>query len=282
MRTCPVCEQNNSDGSILSASRDHWILRQCANCSHVYLENTVNYEALQSEFRWSDSLVTERARRRAESPLFDQFSTRWKSFRRRNLQYNKCLQLAERYFPTGRVLDVGCGRGQLLSALSDRFSLYGIEIDSVLAEQARKRIGEGRVQISVADASSALSQIPDRFFSGVLMKCYLEHETSPFEVLREVARTLSADGKLIIKVPNYGCWNRQIRGSKWCGYRFPDHVNYFEPKTLKQLLNRAGLHVFRSRFVDHLPCNDNLYMIATPDPKGSFTNVESTPSRKVA
>ena len=34
-------------------------------------------------------------------------------------------------------------------------------------------------------------------------------------------------GVAIVKVPNYGSLNRMVMGGNWCGFRIPDHVNYF-------------------------------------------------------
>ena len=264
MRNCPVCDRNNSDQPIDPASRDGWILRCCADCSHVYLENPVSYTALQDEFRWADMLVREQESRRSRSPIVSSANSVWKSFCRRVVLRNKCLRWAERYIAPGPVLDVGCGPGGLLASLPEQHTPYGIEIDAGVAEQARTRLSSRQGQVIVANGPSGLSQMPDAFFSGIVMKSYLEHETSSFEVLSEARRTLKPDGKLIIKVPNYASLNRRLRGSNWPGYHFPDHVSYFDPTTLARLVSRAGFQVERNNWIDHFPLNDNLYLMARP------------------
>ena len=65
---------------------------------------------------------------------------------------------------------------------------------------------------------------------------------------------------VILKVPNYACWNRKLRGKKWCGYRFPDHVNYFTPETLRILAETADFRV-RQTLWDRLPLSDNMYAV---------------------
>ena len=120
---------------------------------------------------------------------------------------------------------------------------------------------------------TGLSQMPDKFFSGIVMKSYLEHETAPLKVLLETRRALKPDGKLIIKVPNYRSLNRNLRGVNWSGYRFPDHVNYFDPTSLARLVTHAGFQVERNNWLDHFPLNDNLYLMARPS-----THVEADSS----
>jgi hypothetical protein len=73
---------------------------------------------------------------------------------------------------------------------------------------------------------------------------------------------LRPDGRLILKMPNYASVNRRVRGARWCGYRFPDHVNYFTPASLQAMVRAAGLEVVRMRAVDRLPTSDNMWLVA--------------------
>ena len=72
---------------------------------------------------------------------------------------------------------------------------------------------------------------------------------------------LSHDGVVVIKVPNYACLARRLRGRRWCGYRWPDHVNYFTPQSLAAMADRAGLRVARMGLRDRSPLSDSLYAI---------------------
>jgi hypothetical protein len=85
---------------------------------------------------------------------------------------------------------------------------------------------------------------------------------APLPVLQELARTLAPRGVVVIKVPNYGSLNRRVMGSRWCGFRFPDHLNYFTPKSLRSMIADAGLKVQKFGLMDHLPTGDNMWMIA--------------------
>jgi len=43
-----------------------------------------------------------------------------------------------------------------------------------------------------------------------------------------------------VRVPNFASLNRRVIGKKWCGFRYPDHVNYFTPVSLRALVAKAG------------------------------------------
>lgn len=278
-RTCPLCERDNRHEPRSHWSRDEWTIRDCPECRFVYLENAVDYASLAGDFRWTSTAPLERQRRLNAEPITTRLRHAWKALRRQLLFRHKCANLAHARFEPGPVLDVGCGGGKFLGLLDERYQLYGIEIDPVAVVNTTQRLATRGVQIVQSDALTGFQQLPEAFFSGIMMKCYLEHETAPGPVLRAAVRTLRPGGQIIIKVPNFQSWNRQLQGQRWSGFRFPDHVNYFTPDTLMQLVRRCGLEVTRCSWLDRNPVNDNMYLIAgLPSAATQPTPMESSPS----
>jgi hypothetical protein len=93
------------------------------------------------------------------------------------------------------------------------------------------------------------------------MTSYLEHEPNPRAVLEAGARVMKPGARLIVKVPNYASWNRAVRGARWCGLRFPDHVNYFTPGLLVRLLRESGFGIVRFDWRDRLPTSDSMWLV---------------------
>jgi predicted SAM-dependent methyltransferase len=87
-------------------------------------------------------------------------------------------------------------------------------------------------------------------------------------VLRGAHRALKDTGALFIRVPNYGSLNRKVIGPKWCGFRYPDHVNYFTLGTLRDTVARAG---FRAQLVNTVtqPIDDNISVLLRKLPTGA-------------
>lgn len=98
-------------------------------------------------------------------------------------------------------------------------------------------------------------------FDLIVMSSFLEHEIQPLPLLREATRMLLANGRMLVKVPNFASWNRSLRGVRCCGYRWPDHVNYFAPDTLSAMAQAAGLKVHRMNAFDHFALSDSLYAV---------------------
>jgi SAM-dependent methyltransferase len=231
---------------------------RCGDCGFVFLQNPPSYERLEEEFAWEKTSRAEAVRRTADRPLtmWLDARTRW----RLHLFSRSRGDLYRRLFPPGRVLDVGCGAG---AGAPEPFVPYGIEISKVLFERSAAKMRARGGDVVHGPAAEAISQFPDRFFTGVIMSSVLEHEMQPKRLLREVARTLRQGGRAYVRVPNFGSINRLVNGPKWCGLRYPDHVNYFTVGSLRRMAADAGLGLKLLHPV-RLPVDDNINAVLSP------------------
>lgn len=197
------------------------------------------------------------------------------SLRGQVFKRNKTLRLVRELVRTSNsklitVLDLGCGWGELLdrlmrslpSDLATRCLPHGVEISRELARLSDKRLGLHGGRCVHASAQDGIQQFDHRYFDVIVMASYLEHEVNPLPVLQGCRERLKPEGALFIKVPNYACLNRRLRGAKWCGFRWPDHVNYFTPHTLRAMLDKAGLEIVSMTALDQSILSDNMYAIA--------------------
>jgi methionine biosynthesis protein MetW len=117
------------------------------------------------------------------------------------------MELIAQLVPAGsRVLDLGCGSGELLALLRDRRGCtgYGVEIadDNVLACARR---GVDVIQLNLEDG---LAMFEDQSFDVVLQLDTMQHLRNTERMLRETARV----GRIgIVSFPNFAHWPNRLR-----------------------------------------------------------------------
>ena len=233
-RNCPSCG-SDARSPLPQYSVEDWTTVKCSDCSFVYLSESPVYEALSEDLAWSKQFEKEAERRAKETPILDWFDqkTRWRLHLFRDNEWDYISNKVQ----SGNVLDIGCGP---INHIPEKFTPFGIEIEKRAAEIAHQKMSEKGGAAVHLPALEGLRSFEDNMFDGIIMRSYLEHETNPKDVLQEALRVLKPGGSIYIKVPNFATINRAVLARKWCGFRFPDHLNYFTIKSIKEMGENSG------------------------------------------
>src|SRR5579884_489529 len=113
--------------------------------------------------------------------------------------------IAEIVEPGSRVLDLGCGEGELLAWLRNHkhVDASGVEIDP---NKVRHAIARG-VSVYQSDIDKGLADYPDGTFDFVILSQTLQEMLYPLRVLREILRV---GRHAIITFPNFGHWTTRL------------------------------------------------------------------------
>jgi 2-polyprenyl-3-methyl-5-hydroxy-6-metoxy-1,4-benzoquinol methylase len=142
----------------------------------------------------------------------------------------------------GRLLDVGCGRGDFLHVMEERgWDVHGLDFDREAALAARTLYGLDVRIGTLSDVVAARER-----FDVVTASHVLEHVPDPVEFLRQCRSLLKVDGMLILKTPNVGSFGHKRYGKNWRGLEPPRHLHLFTIAALNRSALSAGFTNIRS------------------------------------
>lgn len=150
----------------------------------------------------------------------------------------------------GPVLDVGCGGGLFLGMLRERGYL-GIGLDSSADAAA---VAWRQNAVPAIRASLQAPPLAAGGCAAVTMFHVLEHLYDVRPYLLAARSLLEPRGRLIVQVPDAGCWQYRLLGKAWNGLDVPRHLYDFRARDLETLLAECGFEVIRRK---HFSLRDN-------------------------
>ncbi len=156
--------------------------------------------------------------------------------------------------PRAKVLDLGCGDGELLQWLAENKAVdaRGVELSGAKVQRA---IARG-VSVYQGDIDHGLADYPDQAFDYVILSQTLQETRHPLTVLREMLRV---GRRAIVAFPNFGHW--RVRLSMLMSGRAPKtrlfpydwydspNIHFLTVDDFEQLVRQEGLAIERRFFL---------------------------------
>jgi SAM-dependent methyltransferase len=243
---CVVCGGGESEvvargrDYIYAGSADYLAHVACRSCGHIYLNPRPTPAALPVMY----------------PPHYGTFAKKFQGslnpLGRVKLAVNmRRFRKVAGELPKGaKVLDVGCGDGDLLRAIAEaRPDVEATGLDWHFPAATREALEGRRLRLIEAPLESA--ELPRGHFDLILMNQLVEHLWQPRDCLANLLTALKPGGRLVIETPDTDGYDRRwFAGGTWGGYYVPRHLNLFDMPRLARLLGETGFEVARQA---HLP-----------------------------
>lgn len=235
---CPICAGTNR--TLLAAGHDYelvtcrneWRFWQCADCDTVWLDPRPALETLPTiypphYYAYQMDRISPIALR--AKAMLD--AMKFKSI------------LRHMGFEPQSFLDIGCGDGRYLDLFASRgiskSRIYGLELADEPVARLRQR-GYQAFTKRVEDCDD----IPCGSIDLATMFHVIEHVADPLRTVQHIAEWLSPHGCLVMETPNIRSLDQSLFAERWWGgYHIPRHWTLFSERSLRALVEKAGLRV---------------------------------------
>lgn len=150
------------------------------------------------------------------------------------------MRRVEKHKPHGKLLDVGCALGFFVElALSKGYDAYGFDPSDYAVGEAKKLVDADRIKEGTI---SSVSYKP-KSFDIITMFDVFEHLGDPGRDIAKLKTFLKDDGILVIATGNTSSLMAKVLKRKWTFYIPPQHLFFFDKKTMATLLAKYNLRV---------------------------------------
>ena len=178
------------------------------------------------------------AYRRVQNSYFDtrQISQRYSRF------YNWLETLLDEHRAGRTILDVGCGDGSFLAALSERWVKRGIDPSAAGTEMSKQKNLD--VTIGTLDSASYQADL-------ISALDVIEHVVDPHIFIESVKQHLNPNGAVLLLTGDSASYSARIAGPQWSYLRWCGHISVFSGHGLRRLLESHDFEILDWKRCEH-------------------------------
>ncbi len=248
IQLCPVCKSPIRHWAEKKNGNDTYTIDRCSACGYAFVNPRPSMNFLKSHYSnfghgatLSPPTLASIMAAEAEDPNSTIDAKRMIS----TIKY----LLADQHKMSGRRLDVGAGYGFFSKeAVNNDFKVVSLDI----AENERN-ISSSVSGIDPISSTFEDLELDHSSMSVVLMSQILEHALDVEAWVSKAWQLLENGGILAIALPNFGSLQRIILRENEPYICPPDHLNFFTPEALTELLKKKGFVVEKIQHVSRVP-----------------------------
>jgi len=247
IKECPVCHSVKFTNYLYTQdyflSKEPFTLSQCEHCGLVFTNPRPEDVDLASYYNSPNYLSHHAAG-------FSVLRWIYQFLRKRNIRWK--YRLLHSFIPKGKILDVGCGTGEVLNF----FKHKGWEVRGIEPNEKARLFATEVYDIPVADEPGLLN-LPAESFDVISLWHVLEHVPDLNRRMTDLKKLLKPDGLLLIALPNLASMDAKYYGKYWAALDVPRHLYHFSPDSFLELAIRHGY-----KLMNKIPMKLDAYYIS--------------------
>jgi 2-polyprenyl-3-methyl-5-hydroxy-6-metoxy-1,4-benzoquinol methylase len=278
---CNICLKNNSKElnlkEMLYGTRESFLYYECQSCGHIQIGTIPKdlgshydgdyYSKKEDVTQWYNNPIKNIFKHIRENSKF-------------NFSQDPIMYLGVSKYPilkmlkekkitkNSKILDVGCGSGELLFYLNN----FGFKNLTGVDPFIDKNIEFGNVKILKANVEDL-----NQKYDLILSSHQFEHVTDPFKELKNFKELVDDKGYIIIRTPVADNDIYYKYGKDWIGLDAPRHINIFTRESLNTIFTKSKL-IVKDVINDSLI--DGLYITEQYSKDHSMQDIIDNPSLK--
>jgi 2-polyprenyl-3-methyl-5-hydroxy-6-metoxy-1,4-benzoquinol methylase len=233
--SCPVCGSGNINNVFavtdFTVSKKEFIITECKSCSLRFTQDVPDAASIGDYYKSENYISHTDTSKGLINSLY-------KKVRNRTLGQKRKLIESITNKETGKILDVGSGTGAFANEMkSGGWEVTGLEPDSGAIKVAKDLYG------LELQETATLFELSAGSYDAITLWHVLEHVHQLQEYIAQLKKILADDGRLIIAVPNYTCYEEKTYKQYWAAYDVPRHLYHFSPAAMETLINKHGLRI---------------------------------------
>jgi len=234
--TCPACQSKNIfetlDVKDYFLTQENFSIWHCGDCELSFTNPRPQDESLGKYYESQEYLSHDTKNSGIIGKLY-QFL--------RKINIRRKYNIVSELIGTGKILDIGCGTGELLNYFQkQKWECLGVEPNAIA-----RNFSKTHYHLKVEEEQS-LQNLQPSSFDIISMWHVLEHVSDINKRIDEVKRLLKNEGNLIIALPNLSSWDAVLYKDYWAGLDVPRHLYHFSPEAFSNLAKRHDLQIIKT------------------------------------
>ncbi len=186
--------------------------------------------------------------------ISEYYNTKIECYGPSRLRKQKIMELIKEGEKNVKILDMGCGAGELGKTLKEHGAyVVGCDISPHAVEKAKKCLDDA----FIFDTEQGDYSLIEKDFDVIVASELIEHLFMPEYFIENIKKAMHSETRLIITTPNFLVWTNRLRmlvgqfEYTKSGFLDESHIHFFTYYSLKKIMRNAGFIIEQENHIMH-------------------------------